>query len=223
LKHSEDQNSITAIIPFFNEELHLKNVINKVLNFVDILILVNDGSNDNSVKNIPKNDKIIILHHKFNKGKGAALKTGFEKSVENNSMYTITLDADSQHDPEIIPKFIEKLKKYDCVIGARNFGDRSMPLHRKLSNYLTSKLLSIKTGHSILDSQSGYRAFRTKILDNILPTYSGFEAESEMIVKMAKKEYSIGYQTITTVYHNDGSKMKTLPTILGFVKVILKA
>ena len=96
-----------------------------------------------------------------------------------------------------------------------------MPIHRKLSNYLTSKILSIKTGCNILDSQSGYRAFRTNILSKVLPSYSGFEAESEMIVKICKNNYSIGFKEISTIYGNDDSKMKALPTIIGFIKVIL--
>ncbi len=91
-----------------------------------------------------------------------------------------------QHAPESIPKFIEAISEYDCVIGSRDINHIKMPIQRKLSNFLTSKLLSLKTGTDILDSQSGYRAFKTEILNNVLPDYNGFEAESEMIVKLAK-------------------------------------
>ncbi len=98
-----------------------------------------------------------------------------------------------------------------------------MPIHRRLSNYLTSKILSVKTGFNILDSQSGFRAFKTKILSNILPDYSGFEAESEMIVKISKNNYSLGFTEISTIYGEDNSKMKAIPTIIGFIKVILRS
>lgn len=219
---SKNQAKIAAVIPFFNEEKHLSNVIHEVLKYVDCIIIVNDGSTDDSVNKIPINDKIYLLHHSENLGKGEALNTGLRKSIELNTNITITLDADNQHDPDYIPKFLDKLNNYDCVIGNRERDKTMMPIHRKLSNYLTSKLLSIKTGVQILDSQSGYRAFKTSILNNILPNYSGFEAESEMIVKICENNYSLGFQKIPTIYGDDESKMKAIPTILGFIKVLVK-
>ena len=161
---SENQNNICAVIPFYNEEKHLSAIINDVLKFVDKLILVNDGSTDLSKDKIPTNEKIVVLTHSENLGKGAALCTGILKSLELKSSITITLDADNQHDPIFIPNFIDCIEEFDCVIGSRKKDKTSMPNHRRLSNFLTSKLLSIKTGKEILDSQSGYRAFRTNIL-----------------------------------------------------------
>jgi len=222
LTPSENQNKISAVIPFYNEEKHLTYISNKVIKYVDILILVDDGSNDFSRSKIPINEKIILLTHPKNLGKGAALLTGMLKSIELKSDITITLDADNQHDPKFILKLIEKLDENECVIGSRNKDKSSMPIHRKLSNYLTSKILSLKTGKEIIDSQSGFRAFKTNILKDILPKYSGFEAESEMIVKLSKKNYSIGFVEIPTIYGDDDSKMRAIPTILGFIKVILK-
>jgi len=222
LTTSKNPNNIIAVVPFFNEEKHLTFLIEQVLNFVDILILVDDGSIDNSLKQIPNDDKIVLIKHSRNFGKGAALKTGLLKSIELASYVTLTLDADLQHDPKYIPRLVESVKNYDFVIGARNKNHSSMPIHRKLSNWITSKLLSIKTGTKILDSQSGYRAFKTNILKDILPTFAGFEAESEMIVKLLRKNYKLDFITIPTIYGDDDSKMKAIPAILGFIKVILK-
>ncbi len=222
MTHLENQNRICAIIPFYNEEKHLHSIIRNVLNFVDLLILVDDGSSDSSSKNIPKSEKIILLTHSKNEGKGVALKTGILKSIDCNTDITITLDADNQHDPNFIPKFIQEISNYDAIIGSRSMTRSSMPIHRRLSNFLTSKLLSIKTGANIIDSQSGYRAFKTSILLSILPSYSGFEAESEMIVKLCKNKYSLSFLQIPTIYCDDESKMKVIPTIFGFLKVLLK-
>lgn len=219
----EDQNKIAAVIPFYNEKQHLKKVVDKTLKYVDSLILVNDGSNDGSENTLKANDKVIIINHKENLGKGAALKSGFIKSMEIKSELTITLDADLQHDPEYIPKLIQSVKNFDCIIGSRRNDYSAMPIERKLSNFITSKLLSFKTGVEILDSQSGYRIFKTSILKDILPLYNGFEAESEMIVKMSKNKYKIGFLDIPTIYGNDNTKMKAIPAILGFIKVILKS
>ena len=220
---SKNQNNICAVIPFYNEEKHIRNVVENVLNYVDLLILVNDGSTDNSLSFLPTNDKIILINHPNNLGKGAALKTGFKKSIEANSKITVSIDGDNQHDPKFIPDLIKESENYDCVIGNRKRSATIMPIHRKISNYLTSKILSIKTGIKILDSQSGFRVFKTNILPNVLPDYFGFEAESEMIIKICKNNYSVGFREISTIYGNDNSKMKAIPTILGFIKVIVKA
>lgn len=220
---SENQNKICAVIPFYNEEKHLHSVCSEVLKYVDFIILVNDGSTDASLNKIPDTENIVKLSHPNNLGKGAALRSGLLKSIELKTELTITIDADNQHDPSYIPKFINNINQYDCLIGSRKRESSSMPIHRRLSNYLTSKILSIKTGVKILDSQSGYRILKTEILNKILPKYYGFEAESEMIVKLCKNNLSIGFIEIPTTYGDDESKMRAIPTILGFMKVILKA
>lgn len=217
---SKRKNRVCAVIPFFNEEKHINLIISEVKLFVDTIILVNDGSTDSSLNKFAPDDNIIIISHPTNKGKGAALLSGFKKSIKLNSEFTITIDADFQHNPELIPEFVEALKNFDAVIGKRKINS-SMPIPRKISNYLTSKLLSIKTGKKILDSQSGYRGFRTEILYEILPTYSGFEAESEMIVKLCRKNFTLTFIDIPTNYGNDNSKMKAIPAIMGFIKVLL--
>ena len=220
---SKNINNRAAVIPFYNEKNTLKKIISETSKFVDIIILVNDGSTDTWDLEIPDCENIFLISHDKNLGKGEALKAGFLKSIEQNNHFTITLDADLQHDPKYIPSILNELEKFDMVIGKRNILKTEMPFHRRMSNFLTSKLLSIKTGENILDSQSGFRGFKTEILKEILPSFSGFEAESEMIVKCCKKNYSIGYIDIPTIYGNDDSKMKAIPTILGFIKVLFKS
>ncbi|MFZ1290111.1 MAG: glycosyltransferase family 2 protein [Melioribacteraceae bacterium] len=219
---SESKNKICAIIPFYNEKSTLKKIVSDTLNFVDLIILVNDGSTDNWQEEIPKVENIHLISNEINLGKGTALKLGFQKSIELKTLVTITLDADLQHDPKQIPNFLNNIENYDCIIGKRKITNSQMPFQRRVSNYLTSKLLSLKTGRKIFDSQSGYRVFKTNILENILPKFSGFEAESEIIVKLCKNNYSLGFTDIPTIYGNENSKMRAIPTIFGFVKVLLK-
>ncbi|MCB9220026.1 MAG: glycosyltransferase family 2 protein [Ignavibacteriales bacterium] len=222
MNHSENENKICAVIPFYNEHSTLKEIVKRTLPFVDRIILINDGSTDEFTNQIPVNGKVILISHENNLGKGAALKTGLLKSIELKSNISITLDADLQHDPQLIPIFVQEITNYDCLIGKRDRVESDMPIHRRLSNYLTSTLLSLKTKYKIEDSQSGFRAFRTEILKDILPTFSGFEAESEMIVKLCKKNFRLSFINIPTIYGNDNSKMKAVPAIIGFIKVMLK-
>lgn len=212
---------ICAIIPVFNEEKSIKEVVEKTLNFVDNVILVNDGSTDNTLLNLPSNPKIIVISHKNKLGKGSALRTGFYKALEIKSDLTVTIDGDLQHNPSCIPEFIDKVKNFDIVIGNRLNDKTTMPIHRRLSNFLTSKLLSIKTKIEILDSQCGFRLYRTKILKNIIPDENGFEAESKILINAAKYGYKIGFVNIPTIYNRNNSKMNSLGATIGFIKVLI--
>lgn len=215
------KNKICAVIPFYNEEKTIREIIEKTLDFVDIVICIDDGSNDNSNNLVPVNERVIVLKNDLNRGKGYSLKRGINKSIELNSDFTLTLDADFQHQPELITLFIEKLNNFDIVIGNRMQDTSNMPLQRILSNKITSKLLSIKTKTEILDSQCGFRGFRTNMLNLILPTFDGYEAESEMLVKAAKHKLKIGYVIIPAIYGNEESKMRPVKAIKGFIKVLL--
>ncbi len=216
-----EKNKICAVIPFYNENKTIREIINRTLPYAGLIIAVNDGSTDNSCNEVPVNEKVILLSHSTNRGKGFALKTGFLESIKRASYITVTLDADLQHIPEKIPELILGLEKYDIVIGNRLNNTKNMPLIRILSNKLTSLLLSIKTKQKLFDTQSGFRAYRTNILEDILPTYTGFEAESEMLVKAAEHNYKINFVPIPTIYADEKSKMRSVQAIIGFIKVLL--
>ncbi len=192
----------------------------KLSRYVDCVIAVDDGSDDNSASKIAGNEKVVLIKNIVNRGKGYSLNIGFRKSIELNSVFTITLDADLQHPPEYIPKFLDKLKENDVVIGNRLNDFKNMPLQRILSNKLTSVLLTLKTKREIIDSQCGFRGYRTKILSTIIPKFSGFEAESEIIVKAARNNYKIDFVSIPTIYGEEKSKMKSVQAITGFIKVL---
>ncbi len=221
MNYSTKKNKICAVVPFYNEQTTLCNLLLSVSNYVDCIIAVDDGSTDDY--SIPEEilEKVNFVKHPKNLGKGAAIRTGFKKSIELKTDTTIIIDADGQHDPKFIPYFIEKISVFDIVVGNRLFDMKFMPIHRRASNLLTSKLLSIKAGIKILDSQCGFRAYRTNILNALSPDFNGFEAESEILVKAAKAKYSIGYVDVPTIYGNDDSKMQSVEATLGFIKVLL--
>lgn len=218
--NSQTAEIICAVIPFYNEENTIGKTIELVSKFAHLIIAINDGSTDNSGNNIRGSEKVIVLNHKKNFGKGKALRTGFEESIKRNSKYTVTIDADLQHDPAYIPEFIKAINKYDVVIGNRLHDVTNMPLQRRVSNFLTSFFLSKKLNVKIIDSQCGYRIFKTEILKDMMPDNNGFEAESEIIVKAARKNYKIGFINIPVIYGNDSSKMKPWQAIKGFIKVL---
>ncbi|GAB4301501.1 MAG: glycosyltransferase family 2 protein [Ignavibacteriaceae bacterium] len=216
---SENDNS-AAIIPFFNEADTIDSIIKSVLQYVDFVVAVNDGSTDSSKNRITINERVFILSNDRNEGKGSALRKGFLFCIEKKFRTVITIDADLQHDPSCIPDLIRALDNSDIVIGNRLNDLSSMPVQRILSNKLTSLLLSLKTGINIKDSQCGFRAFRGNVLPNILPSFPGYEAESEMIIKAARANLKVDFVPVPTIYAGEKSKMNPINAITGFLKVL---
>jgi glycosyltransferase involved in cell wall biosynthesis len=214
--------SVCAVVPFYNEKESLYKILNETINYVKFIYAINDGSIDDSYQAERQIPNVKVIDHDKNYGKGKALNTGFKAAVLSGYEYIVTLDADLQHNPKYIPYFIEALKSFDIVIGNRLKNLEGMPLQRKISNRLTSFLLTVKTGQNVLDSQCGYRAYSVKVLKEIHTEYSGFEAESEILVKALKKGFNIGFVDIPTIYGNEKSKMRSLQAIFGFMKVMLQ-
>lgn len=220
MNNLENKNNIAAVIPFFNESRTINQIINNTLQYVDCVIAVDDGSTDDSSSKIPGNMNITLLKFKVNSGKGFALREGLNEGVKKGYTQLITIDADLQHKPDEIPLLIYELNNYDIVIGNRLNNLVNMPLHRRMSNKITSFLLSLKTGKNIIDSQCGFRAYRAEVIKNIKTVKNGYDAESEIIIKASRKGYKIGFTDISTIYGNEESKMSPFKTTFNFIKVL---
>jgi len=220
LNNSKNSNKVAAVIPFYNESKTINRVILETLKYVSFVIAVNDGSTDGSPDNIPISEKVTLISYKRNRGKGYALRKGLEKGIEKGFLKLVTIDADSQHDPEEIPALISGLTNYDIVIGNRLNDLKGMPLQRRISNKITSFLLSIKTGQKILDSQCGFRAYRAEVVKNITTVEDGYEAETEILIKASRHGYKIGFANISTIYGDEESKMMPIKTTFGFIKLL---
>jgi len=220
LSISKNSNKIAAIIPFFNERGTINQIMQLTLKHVDAVIAVDDGSTDNSSENITLGENIILLKNATNRGKGSALRKGLSYAVKNGFDELITLDADLQHNPDEIALLCSRLKVYHIVIGNRLNNLKDMPLQRRISNKITSYLLSIKTGQKILDSQSGFRAYRAEVIKNVETKEDGYEAESEILITAARKGYRIGFTDITTIYGDEISKMSPVKSSIGFIKLL---
>jgi len=222
LSSSTEKNKVCVVIPVYNEVEYLDELIQKITPQVSKIICVDDGSTDGSHQLLDAKSEVELITNSQNYGKGFSLKVGLLKAIDSNCDSIITLDADLQHVPELIPEFVIALKKYDVVVGNRLHSLKGMPLQRIVSNKLTSWLLSKKVGIKIKDSQCGYRAFRIDIVKEILPIETGFEAETEMLIKLASNNLTIGFVDIPTIYNDNESKMKPMAAIFGFLKVLLK-
>jgi len=160
----------------------------------------------------------FVIKHEKNRGKGDALITGFNYSLKNNYDIIITLDADGQHDPSEIPNFLKKIDKYDIIIGARDF--KEMPFPRRISNTITTFLLSLRTHQKIGDSQSGYRLIKTDVLRGLDFKTERFILESELLVRAKCR---IGNVRIKTIYAGEKSHINNLRDTIKFIKFLIQS
>ena len=196
VKETASRRLVSIIIPLFNEEKSIKNVINRIDNrFLTEIIVVDDGSSDNSVKKVQeiKNQNVKIIRHKTNKGYGAAILTGIKHATGD---VIITIDSDGQHNPEEIPNLINPIlcNQADIVIGSRNLGTSNyrIPLHTRIGEILINRSLSCLFGQKIKNNQSGYRAFSKKTLEIFKNTiFSKFAFCTETLFKAASKNFTI--------------------------------
>ena len=198
--------NLVAIIPAFNEEEALPDVIAKTLKYVDKVIIVNDGSIDKTAE-VAIEAGAEVINHRTNLGKGEALKSGF-KAVGNDSII-ITIDGDGQHNPDEIPDLIKPIIENgaDLVNGSRymNGPEENTPAYRRVGQRVLDIATNISAGITVTDSQSGFRAFSPKSKSCFRFKDTGFGIESEMLVDAAEAGLKIVEVPITVRYDVDGS------------------
>ena len=174
---------VVAILPAHNEEQTIYDVVKITQRYVDEVFVVDDGSNDGTRKKLEKTCATVLAHQK-NQGKWAALKVGFQRVLEDPEVAVIVqLDGDGQHSPEEIPRFTREIRRGgDLVVGCRA-GQRDMPLIRRLSNHVSTKLINFIFGFRSVDSQSGFRAYNQRTLKKINPLSKRYEGETETLIK----------------------------------------
>lgn len=157
-----------------------------------------DGSIDKT-EEAAKKAGAIVLKHLVNLGKGASLKTGCDYALKNKADIIIAIDADAQHNPKEIQKFLGNIKKYDIVLGYRKI-NKNMPLVLQFGNWFINKTIKFLYGIKIKDSQCGYRAFTAKAYKRLRWNASDYSMESEMIAKIGKHKLSYTEIPIETIY-----------------------
>jgi glycosyltransferase involved in cell wall biosynthesis len=217
---------IAVLIPAFNAEKSLAELVSRLRNAVGnvLIVIVDDGSTDRT-NEMAASIGVVVLRHKNNLGKGAALQTGFDYLNKQDGVeFILTVDADLQHLPEDVPKFIlvQQKTNADIVIGWRQRIGTRMPVHRRFSNTITSTLVGMRTGLEIKDSQCGFRLIRHSVIGSFRCEAAGYEAETEFLIKAARRGFKIEFVPVQTVYGAEKSYMTHWATTVNFIKVILR-
>jgi len=212
-----------VVIPAYNAAFTIGQLIDELskLTSSENILVVDDGSTDGTGV-IARSRGVWTLTHNFRRGKGRSLSDGIKKAIELGYEIIVTMDSDLQHDPSDLPGMIESIEKFDIVVGKRTISRSEMPIHRWLSNWLTSHLISIRTGKQIEDSQCGFRVFKAKVFEHVGSRCANYDYESDILLKAGLSGFSIGFVPIRTIYNNSKSSIHIID-IFRFIKVFIKS
>lgn len=191
-----------AVIPALNEERTIAGVVRESAKHVDSVIVVDDGSKDQTA-GCARSAGAIVLSHAITCGAGASTMTGILAARKIGAEIVVTIDADGQHDPNDIPRLLKPILdgKADIVIGTRFVGPKlSIPLLRRIFNSLGNIFTFIVTGKYVSDSQSGFKALGPATVAKIDLHLSGFEFCSEIIREVVQHNWRVKEIPIKVIY-----------------------
>lgn len=201
----EDRQSTYVILPAYNEATRIQPVIEEIARKGYRMVIVNDGSSDNTLdvikesqKKYPKN--IYIYSHIINRGVGVAMQTGFDAVLKYNPKYIVNMDSDGQHSADDLENVLEPLitGRAQAVIGVRPLKD--MPLSRNFANSVMNLLTRIFYNVDVSDSQTGFRAITINALKKININARGYLISSEFIREVNDNNIPFAEVTIQTIY-----------------------
>ena len=212
------------LLPAYNESSTIGPIIKDAGLFIGRIMVIDDGSSDNTA-DVARAHGAIVLKHTRNRGKGRALRTGFEYALQDGYELIATMDGDGQHDPMDLPRFFDHFRRTrpDILVGGR-FKERSrMPLHRRLNNWLVSNVGSALCGQRVPDFQSGYRLVKAEVLKSVRLETERYETESELLIKAGRLGFRIESTPIITIYGDEVSNVKVLREMRLFTRLLIKS
>lgn len=218
---------ILALIPGYQEGPRIGAVVAAAHRYLPVLV-VDDGSRDDTAAQA-ETAGARVIRQQPNQGKGAALRAGFRIALDEGWDAVVTLDADGQHDPDEIGRFVAAFAapgasgpRPELVIGRRDF--RRMPAIRRLSNAIGTAVFSWAVGRHVPDNQSGYRLLGRRLMSAMLASVeSGFEFEVEMIAVCLRRGWTLGWVPISTIYAGAPSHVRPAAHLRHFIRATLAA
>ncbi len=211
-----------AIIPAYREEKHISDVVRRTRQQLDHVLVVDDGSSDKTVQCAREAGAEVIVHSQ-NRGKGEAIKTGLRHWLDRQFIHVIILDADGQHLPEEIERFIAAAAlavDRSFFLGNRTNNLTGMPFVRRVVNRYMSNRISRICGQKIPDTQCGFRMLDRQLIPELLGGADRFDYETEMLIIASCKGYRIESVPITTIYSDEVSSIHPVRDTLRYFKLM---
>jgi glycosyltransferase involved in cell wall biosynthesis len=217
-----NRSNVAAIIPAYNEEVHVRSVVERVREQLDRVLVVDDGSADATAARAREGGAEVVRHPE-NRGKGVAIQTGLRHWLQPNEIeFVLLLDADGQHLPEEIGRFFSAAASSAAglFVGTRMDDVRAMPLVRRAVNRYMSARISRICGQEVPDTQCGYRLVARALIPHLLEGASRFDYETEMLIVASRRGFRITSVPISTVYADEKSSIHPLRDTVRFFQLM---
>ena len=195
--------TLTAL-PVYNEADHVSAVVDSALTYCDDVLVVDDGSRDGTSEVLASRSDVKVLTHPTNLGYGSALQSAFDFAARNRYDVLVTIDCDGQHQPQLIPRFLERIADADVVSGSRYLrrfeGDSDPPAERRLINEAITQELNRRLGLSLTDAFCGFKAYRVPILSKFRLTETGYAMPLEFWVQAVRLGLKIVEVAVPLIY-----------------------
>ncbi len=223
------EKKVCVLVPTYNNAKTICEVLKGVLSYTDQVIVVNDGSTDNTLDALSRFAQVKIVSYSDNRGKGYALRKGMALARESGYHYAITIDSDGQHFPSDLPKFVHAvdINPSSIVIGVRNMNQASVPGKSSFGNKFSNFWFQVETGLKLQDTQSGFRLYPLREIEKMKFFTRKFEFEIEILVRSAWKGIAIAEVPVQVVYaegrvshfrpFHDFTRISILNTILVII------
>jgi len=215
-----NRETVAAIIPAYCEEKHVGAVVLRTLQQIRQVLVIDDGSSDATAENARAAGAEVVVHPK-NLGKGESIKTGLRHWLERGLQHVVILDADGQHLPEEINRFIAAAATgAELLVGTRMNDTRRMPLVRRVVNGYMSRRISRVCAQEIPDTQCGFRMLSAPVIPHVLEGAERFDYETEMLIVASRNGFRIGAVPISTVYSDEVSSIHPVRDTIRFLKLM---
>ncbi|MBI1977018.1 MAG: glycosyltransferase family 2 protein [Candidatus Omnitrophica bacterium] len=213
---------ICVLIPTYNEAKTIGTLVHQVKKYIPDVLVIDDGSSDRTAQ-LVKHAQGKVIYNLINRGKGAALRQGFQEILREDYEWILTMDGDGQHNPEEIPLFLEKAEGENAVliIGNRLRPKQKMPVLRWLTNQVMSCLISSMIHQRVFDTQCGYRLIHRELLEKVRLRSRRFEGESELVIQAGRLGFNISSVPIHSIYNGSVSQIRPLRDAFRFLRLLL--
>lgn len=214
---------IWCVLPVFNNSNTIKDIALGCRGILEHVIVVDDGSSDCDIKELLSNTSVTVLRHEYNLGKGEAIRTALHFIEKTDGRFMITIDADGQHYPDDINKFIPFLQGEDnfIIIGCRDFSGENIPGKSRFGREFSNFWLRLETGVAIGDSQSGFRAYPVKYLSKIKLDGKHYDFEAEVLTRAVWSGLAIKTVPIKVFYPKKELRVTSFRPFLDNLRISL--